>query len=289
MWAYTQTSIESDRNYLMSAYEQHIKGSSQLELNPDLVIPRHQTKVDIHRMPGGYLKDEGEEDFWSGVLYDHGVFLYGRGWLGPLNDECGHSIIEKVLKPYYPQLNPQKILDMGCSVGHSTLPYAQAYPEAQVWGIDLGASLLRYATVRANGLGQKVYFAQQNAEKTDFEDNSFDLVISHIIMHELPNPAKQRVFEESYRLLKTGGLMLHLDTLLYMCPSNPMFRYFRDTETYYNSEPFVGCAELEDLTRLALEAGFAPEHCHPYKVPGYYAEQQGSTQPRWLTFCGVKP
>jgi SAM-dependent methyltransferase len=288
MWAYTQASIESDRNYLIRAYEQHIKGPSQVELNSDLVIPRHQTKVDIHRMPGGYLKDEGEGDFWNGVLYDHGVFLYGRGWLGPLNDEFGHTIIEQVLKSHYPQFNPQKILDMGCSVGHSTLPYNQAYPEAEVWGIDLGASLLRYATARANGMGHKVYFAQQNAEKTDFPDNSFDLVVSHIIMHEIPNVAKQRIFKESYRLLKTGGIMVHLDSLLFMCPSNPLMRYFRDTEVSYNSEPFVGCAELDDLHKSALEAGFAPKNCHPYKVPGYYAEQQGSNQPKWLALCGVK-
>ncbi len=288
MWAYTQASIDNERNYLLQAYEENFKGSSQLELNPDLVIPLHQTKVDIHRMPGGYLQDQGEDDFWSGLLYDHGVFLYGRGWLGPLNDEFGHSIIEQVLKSHYPQFNPQKILDMGCSVGHSTLPYTQAYPEAEVWGIDLGPSLLRYATARANGLGKKVYFAQQNAEKTDFPDNSFDLVVSHIIMHEIPNVAKQRIFKESYRLLKTGGIMVHLDSLLFMCPSNPLMRYFRDTEVSYNSEPFVGCAELEDLKQSALEAGFTAENCHPYQLPGYYSQQQGSTQPKWLALCGVK-
>ncbi len=288
MWSYTQASIENDRDRLIQAYQKHIKGLSQLELNPNLLIPRHQSKVDIHRMPGGYLEDQGDEDFWTGVLYDHGVFLYGRGWLGPLNDEFGHTIIEQVLKSHYPEFNPQQILDMGCSVGHSTLPYTQAYPDAQVWGIDLGASLLRYATARANGLGQKVYFAQQNAEQTDFPDHSFDLVVSHILMHEVPNAAKQRIFKESYRLLKAGGIMVHLDSLLFLSPPNPAARYFRDTEVYYNSEPFVACANLEDLNNLALEAGFAPQNCHPYQVSGYYSQQQGSTQPKWLALCGVK-
>lgn len=249
MWSYAQASIDKDRDRLMEAYQQYNRGLSQLELNPEVSIPSHQSKVNIHRMPGGYLEDRGEEDFWAGVLYDHGVFLYGQGWLGPLNDELGHTIVEQVLKFHYPQFNPQQILDMGCSVGHSTIPYARAYPDAQVWGIDLGASLLRYATARANGLGQKVYFAQQNAERTDFAGQSFDLVVSHILMHEVPNVAKQRIFEESYRLLKTGGIMVHLDSLLFLSPASPAARYFRDTEAYYNSEPFVGCASLEDLTR----------------------------------------
>ncbi len=288
MWSYTQATIDNDRNRLMQAYEKYTQGLSQLELNPDLLIPIHQRKVEIHRMPGGYLKNQGKGDFWTGVLYDHGVFLYGRGWLGPLNDEFGHTIIEQVLKSHYPQFNPQQILDMGCSVGHSTLPYSQAYPTAQVWGIDLGASLLRYATARANALGQKVYFAQQNAEQTDFSDQSFDLIVSHILMHEVPNVAKQRIFKESYRLLKTGGIMVHLDSLLFLSPFSPVALYFRDTEAYYNSEPFVGCANLEDLASFALEAGFAPENCQQYQVSGYYSEKKGSTEPKWLAFCGVK-
>jgi len=50
----------------------------------------------------------------------------------------------------------------------------------------------------------------------------------------------------------------------------------------------VGCANLEDLTSLVIEAGFAPENCQQYQVSGYYSEQQGSTQPKWLAFCGVK-
>lgn len=288
MWSYTQASIDNARDCLIEAYQKHINGLSQLELNPDLLIPKHQSQVNIHRMPGGYLEDKGDEDFWTGVLYDHGVFLYGQGWLGPLNDEFGHTIIEQVLKAHYPQFNPQQILDMGCSVGHSTLPYAEAYPDARIYGIDLGASLLRYATARANGLGKKVYFAQQNAEQTDFADGSFDLVVSHILMHEIPNVAKQRIFNESYRLLKTGGIMVHLDSLSFLSPPNLAVRYFRDTEVYYNCEPFVACANLEDLNSFALEAGFASQNCHTYQVSGYYSQQQGSTRPKWLAFCGVK-
>lgn len=288
MWAHTQASINNDRQRLMEAYQEYVEGLSQLELNPDLVFPTHQKKVNIHRMPGGYLEDGGDGDFWNGALYDHGVFLYGRGWLGPLNDEFGYTIIEKVLKPYYPQFNPHKILDMGCSVGHSTLPYAQNYPEAEVWGIDLGASLLRYATARANGLGQKVYFAQRNAEESGFPDESFDLVVSHILMHEIPNAAKKRIFQESYRLLKSGGIMIHLDSLLFMSPSSTVARYFRDIEAYYNSEPFVGCADLDDLNNLTLEAGFSPKNSQQYQVSGYYSEQAGSSQAQWLALCGVK-
>lgn len=164
LWSTVSAAIEQDRERLEDVYQRHWKGKGELELNPDLDIPKHQLKTNIHRMPGGYLHNPQEDSFCSGVLYDHGVFLYGRGWFGSLNDELGQTLIHNVLAQHYPNFQPHTILDLGCSVGHSTLPYASAYPEAQVWGIDLGASLLRYAIARTRVLNQTVYFSQQNAE-----------------------------------------------------------------------------------------------------------------------------
>jgi hypothetical protein len=168
LWIRVLRCIDNDRQRLEDIYQRHLKGQGGLELNPNLEIPSHQLKTNIHRMPGGYLHDLEEDGFRSGVLYDHGVFLYGYGWLGSLNDELGQTLIHHVLNQHYPDFQPHMILDLGCSVGHSTLPYKSVYPQAQVWGIDLGASLLRYAIARARVLNQAVYFSQQNAESTEF-------------------------------------------------------------------------------------------------------------------------
>ena len=61
-----------------------------------------------------------------------------------------------------------------------------SYPNAEVHAIDIGAPLLRYAHARAEALGKKVHFSQQNAEHTHFPDGSFDLIVSHIFPHEIP-------------------------------------------------------------------------------------------------------
>ncbi|MEY3826649.1 MAG: hypothetical protein RLZZ148_1466 [Cyanobacteriota bacterium] len=173
-------------------------------------------------------------------------------------------------------------------MGHSTLPYQSAYPQAQVWGIDLGASLLRYAIARARVLNQTVYFSQQNAESTEFADRSFDLVVSHILLHEIPGVARKRVFAESYRLLKPGGVMVHLESKLFLEPSTLVARYFRDTEVWANSEPYLASSKFEDFPTYALDAGFAPEEFQIHSVPGYYAAKQGNADARWVAFCGVK-
>jgi SAM-dependent methyltransferase len=288
LWAKVLTNIDDDRRRLENAYQCHLKGKGGLELNRDLDIPSHQLKTNIHRMPGGYLHELEEDSFGLGVLYDHGVFLYGYGWLGSLNDELGQTLIHHVLLPHYPDFYPHKILDMGCSVGHSTLPYKSVYDQAQVWGIDLGTSLLRYAIARARILNQAVYFAQQNAENTEFAEESFDLVVSHILLHEIPGVARKRVFAESYRLLKPGGIMVHLESKLFVEPSTLVARYFRDTEVWANSEPYLASSKFEDFPIYALEAGFAPEEFHVHYVPGYYAAQKGNTNAGWIAFCGVK-
>ena len=290
LWERVAIDIKSDRDRLSKEFESYlkIKDQGRLELNPELEYPRHQLKVDIHRMPGGYLKDSDESDFWTGVLYDHGVFLYGQGWLGSLNDELGYTLINNVLLNHYPEFTPQKILDMGCSVGHSTLPYVSEYPDAEVWGIDLGASLLRYASARAKALDKKVNFAQQNAEKTEFEDNSFDLVVSHILLHEIPCGARKKVFAESYRLLKPGGIMIHLESQLFLSPPSLASRYFRDTEVWVNSEPYLGSSKLEDFETYAKAAGFKLQGFKIHRVPGYYAQQTGNNNPGWMAFCAQK-
>lgn len=290
LWETVSLAIKSDRQRLEKEYKalNQIKDKGEIELNSKLKLPAHQLKTNIHRMPGGYLQDKGNDDFELGVMYDHGVFLYGQGWLGSLNDELGYTLIHNILDKNYPDFQPHHILDMGCSVGHSTLAYADKYPEAEIWGIDLGASLLRYANARAKALDFKVNFAQQNAENTDFKDNSFDLVVSHILLHEIPNIARKRVFAESYRLLKPGGVMIHLESKLFLSPPNLVSRYFRDTEVLVNSEPFLGSSKFEDFPRYANMAGFHTEDFKICYAPGYYAQQQGNNNPGWVGFCAVK-
>jgi ubiquinone/menaquinone biosynthesis C-methylase UbiE len=147
---------------------------------------------------------------------------------------------------------------MGCSVGHSTVPYAEAYPDAEVHGIDVAAPMLRYAHVRAEALGQRVHFSQQNAERTQFPDGSFDLVVSHILLHEMPVFAIRNVLRESYRLLAPGGRMIHLEGALYQ-NMDPFRAFLYDWETANNNEPFWSAMRDLDLKQLASEAGFAAD------------------------------
>jgi SAM-dependent methyltransferase len=228
--------------------------SSELRIPADFVAPRYVTALDIHCMPGGYASEIVPGDVSVAALYDRGAYLYGMGFAGPLNDDMGRSVCNYVQRKL-PGFKPRRILDMGCTVGHSTLPYKTLFPDAEVWGIDVGGPVVRYAHARAAALGVDVNFAQMNAEETDFEDGYFDLIVSHILLHETSGKAMPRIVRECHRLLAPGGYVIHADLPPFEL-MNPFTQFILDNETWYNNEPFWGAMREIDQIRLAVEAGF---------------------------------
>ena len=255
LWEATNVSIDRQLPELIAnAKELSSKSKAKLSIPKDFEPPKYVSALDIHCMPGGYTSEVAEEDVSVGALYDRGVFLYSMGYGGPNNDDMGRSVCN-YLKRKTPDFKPRRILDMGCTVGHSTLPYKEHFPDAEIWGIDVGAPIIRYAHARAQACGFDVNFAQMNAEKTDFEDGYFDLVVSHILLHETSGKAMPRIFKECERLLSPGGLMIHADLPPFDL-MDPFTQFILDNETWYNNEPFWGAMRDTDQVELAKRAGF---------------------------------
>lgn len=66
--------------------------------------------------------------------------------------------------------------------------WKQAYPDAEVYGIDVGAPQISYGHARAISLAVAVRLSQQDGTATDFPDGRFDLVTSMRLTHEMPVP-----------------------------------------------------------------------------------------------------
>lgn len=225
-----------------------------LRLDPAVRAPAYVGAIDIHCMPGGYLADRGEGDTGAGAVYDRGVYLYMSGLMGGLNDAVGQLAV-RFLKERLPDFAPRRILDMGCGVGHATLPWAEAFPEAEVVGIDVGAALLRHAHVRAESLGVAAHFVQADAERTPFPEGHFDLVTSSIMLHETSARGLPAILAESRRLLAPGGVMLHVDQPRFEA-DDPWATFLQENETHYNNEPFWRRYRNLDLEAEARAAGF---------------------------------
>jgi SAM-dependent methyltransferase len=256
LWESVNVSVDRQLPELIAkAQELSARTKAELVIPEGFVPPRYVTSLDIHCMPGGYCSQVAPNDVAVGALYDRGVYLYSMGYTGPDNDDMGRSVVN-YLKRHMPDFKPRRILDMGCTVGHSTLPYKELFPEAEVWGIDVGGPCVRYAHARAAGFGLEVNFAQMNAEETTFPDDHFDLVVSHILLHETSGKAMPRVFAEAHRVLAPGGLMIHADLPPFDL-MDPFTQFILDNETWYNNEPFWGAMREMDQIGLAEKVGFA--------------------------------
>lgn len=226
-----------------------------LRLDPNLPLPRYHAAVDIHLQPGGYHTEFTDDDVAAGVIYDKGINLYMGGALGAENNLMGDTLVG-YLRERHPEFKPRRILDLGCAIGNSSVVWAKAFPEARVHGIDVAAPVLRYAHARAEALGVPVDFSQQNAERTDFDDGSFDLIVSHIVLHETSKSALPRILGECRRLLCPGGLMLHLEI-----PRGKTIieKFMHNWESYNNNETFSRYMTEIDLKAEAVKGGFAPD------------------------------
>jgi SAM-dependent methyltransferase len=227
-----------------------------VRLDPDLRAPAYMDAVDIHVMPGNFHTELGPGDVFAAALYDRGVHHFAYGGMGPANDFLGRAMAGW-FSENFPDFAPKRILDMGCGPGFSTLPWKAAYPDAEVHGIDVSAPMVRYAHARAESFGVPVHLSQQDAAATDFPDGHFDLVTSCLLTHENPVPQIRRMFAESHRLLRSGGMLL-------IDGAHPPAADHEDEffTTWFNrnaNEPFAQGLRKLDLREAFATAGFPPD------------------------------
>ncbi len=234
---------------------QYNAGRDTLVLNDAVEVPRYQRAVDIHCMPGSYHGEERPGDVSAGANYDCGIFATTGGGLGALNDGGGAALVAWAQRER-PGWQPRRILDIGATVGHNIVPLAIAFPNAEIIAIDTAAPVLRYGHARAQSLGAtNLRFVQMSGEALDFPDDYFDWVQTTMFLHELSGTALPRVIAEGVRVLKPGGLMLHLEQPQYS-DDMPLYEQFiRDWDAFNNNEPFWSAMHGLDLKQVMRRAG----------------------------------
>jgi SAM-dependent methyltransferase len=268
MWDVVENTIQRDMPRMLDA-ARRLTGEGlrrgSLSLEPGFVAPPDVLVADIHCQPGGYMRDAGDGDMMAGALYESGGNLYSSGVGNGQRDSKAGAVIG-FLAEHFPGFQPRRILDLGCSAGGASVAYAASFPQAEVHAVDAGPAILRYAHARAEALGVAVQFHQMDVSRMKFADASFDLVVSHNLMHEISRETLTGVFAESRRLLRPGGIAMHQDVPIR--GERTLFeRYMFDWETRYNNEPFWQVFADADVPRLLAQAGFAPAAVTEAQVP----------------------
>jgi SAM-dependent methyltransferase len=246
-------------------------GCGSLTLDPAIAMPRYLESVDIHVMPGNFQTELAADDVYVGAMYDRGVHVFAMGQLGPYTDALGKLTVD-FLKSEFADLKPKRILDLGCTLGHSTFAFADAFPDAEVHGVDLGAPMLRYGHARARALGRPIHFRQADVRNTGYPDGHFDLIVSHLLLHEMPVQAIKDTIVESYRLLAPGGLTVHNDGA--GVPADPYDDFVTYEWALANNEPFSRGSLTFDWHAECAKAGFRPDDVFAGgRQPAYLREQ----------------
>lgn len=276
VWRSVIPAIERNLNQLIDKAKAFRDDKSQtggsLRLDPDLPVPSNVTEVDVHLAPGSYHSEYREDDITAGAIYDNGLNVFAFNQMGQNLDDIGASMSNYV-RLKYPEFKPQKILDCGCTIGHNSLGWALAFPDAEVQAVDVSAPVLRYAHARAQSQGVAVHFSQQNATQLQSDDNSFDVVFSSMFLHELSLKDIRAYFKEAYRVLRPGGLLLNME----LPPNNEMTPYdsfYLDWDSYYNNEPFYKAFRDQDYQALCINAGFAKDRYEQMVMPQYTYMQE---------------
>jgi ubiquinone/menaquinone biosynthesis C-methylase UbiE len=103
------------------------------------------------------------------------------------------------------------VLDVGCGPGYLARMLADAVgPEGSVVGIDAAPEMTEYASRKARRLSN-CRFQPGTAEALAFPDAAFDVVVSSLVMHHIPEEARLRAVGEMSRVLRPGGTLLIAD------------------------------------------------------------------------------
>lgn len=104
-----------------------------------------------------------------------------------------------------------RVLDVGCGTGYFTRLMAKAVaPDGTVHGIDPSRQAIAQAR-RITRLAN-CSFAAGVAEALDAPDGSYDVVVTSLTIHHLPEDLRPQAIAETFRVLRPGGSVLIADS-----------------------------------------------------------------------------
>lgn len=104
------------------------------------------------------------------------------------------------------------LLDVGCGAGALTIRCAKKYPKARCTGIDYWGIAWDYSQEKCirnaeiEQVADRCTFQKGDANHLDFADETFDVVVSNFVYHEVSgSQSKEDLLRETLRVLKKGG------------------------------------------------------------------------------------
>jgi ubiquinone/menaquinone biosynthesis C-methylase UbiE len=142
----------------------------------------------------------------------------------------------------------EDVLDAGCGTGEIAMrAKVRTGPTGSVAGIDPAPEMIAMARQKAARAGLEIDYRVAAAEALPFADATFDVAVSSLMMHHLPEDLKPRALAEIGRVLNPGG---HLVVVDFQRPSSRLGR-LAPVWLLHRSENAEGLLELPALLNAA--------------------------------------
>jgi ubiquinone/menaquinone biosynthesis C-methylase UbiE len=106
----------------------------------------------------------------------------------------------------------ESVLDVGCGTGTLTIAAKHRVgPLGTVTGVDASPEMIARARKKTRKEGVAVNFQMATAQSLPFRDAAFDVVLSSVMLHHLPDDARALCISEIRRVLRPGGRFLAID------------------------------------------------------------------------------
>lgn len=244
--------------------------------NPNITYPSYYT-TSFHAY------DEGNLGWLPAMEVDVAArAVHARIWpegdpRGGINGDASlRESYHQVLKQALPAV-PERIIDLGCGAGRSTITLQETFLGAELTGVDLSpyfVTVARHMERQLAGHTEKpIRWVHAPAEETGLPANSADLVSVCLVFHELPASAAKAVMAEAYRLVKPGGHFAIMDM-------NPQ------CETFTKMPPYI--LTLLKSTEPYLDQYFALDMAAAFQSAGFDAPRVVTNSPRHRSIIGQK-
>ena len=170
------------------------------DLEPPVDAPDY-LKRNYHFQTDGYFSEESAE------FYEHQVEILFSGTAAPMR----RMLIKAIKDKMRTTKKRLKILEIGAGVGSATADFSKSFNFERYVVTDVSQSYLAKAVDRLSD--PRLEFVQAKGESLPFDDNTFDIVFSVFLFHELPGSVREQVLQETNRVLRPGGIVGICDSL----------------------------------------------------------------------------
>lgn len=155
-----------------------------------------------------------------------------------------------------------RVLDLGSGDGELIALIGQRHSQARCLGLDLSPSMVEAARKRFSGVDGVEFAVHDLMEPLGDELGQFDVVVSALAIHHLPDDRKRSLFAEVFGLLDGGGVFFNLD-----CVASPTAELHALSQAAFgfderDEDPSDQPAPLDAQLDWLSEVGFSQVDCY---------------------------